>query len=390
MVLTKDISLPKGSTGMTRLGSTNDDATVLLPELGFDFYYNGSIIKQIYVCGNSWVGFGSNSQHHLNINNRDASYNKLFYANEIEYGANLFRIRFEGNYYYSNWGYNDLIWELSIFETGTIRLVLEKFPKNGTDNFVNPNVGTVTLNLAQGNSYIFTPGDSNGKNYIIEKGSYIPLDNKFLMVDTEGVKTYGDAGGLMKWYKIGDLPLTESMFETYGVTLLPNSLEGLLDEEPLLYYHTYYPDVLVNPSGYRFELTEIVTSKPRVILQKNDFDIHEGKLIDKFEIEKITSKLYEDGKEVSTNGKIAIALSLDMGSSFLTYNITTSAFETIDINDLIAFKSYGISTSELAGIDYDELNIRLETSRKIRFAYLLDKPMIEDVCKLRKIRIFYR
>ncbi|WP_139904012.1 hypothetical protein [Clostridium thermarum] len=389
MPIIAEISLPKGSSGMTQLGGTNDDSTVSLPDMGFNFYYNGSVIRQLYSSGNSWVGFGSGSQH-LNINNRDASYNRLLYANEVEHGIKLFRIRFEGNYYYSNWGANNLVWELSVFETGVIRLVLEKFPNNGTNNFANPNVGTVTLSLSEGKSYIFSPLDPTGKNYTIQEGSYIPAESKFLMVDTEGVKTYGNSAGVMQWYKIGELPLTENIFKTYGIEMLPNSLEGLIDDAPLLFHYTDNPNILANKNAYQLKLTEVVTSRPLVLLQNFDFEIHEGKLIDRFEIEKTTSKRDANGNEISTNGRIYISLSVDMGSSFLTFNAATSSFETININDLAAFKSNGIAASALTGIDYDELNARLQDTRKIRFAYLLEKPTLEDVCKLRKIKIFYR
>lgn len=389
MPVISEISLPKGSSGMTQLGGTNDDSTVSLPDMGFDFYYNGNIIRQLYSSGNSWVGFGSGSQH-LNINNRDASYNRLLYASEVEYGTNLFRVRFEGNDYYRSWGANNLIWEISVFETGIIRLVLEKFPNNGTNNFANPTVGTVTLNLAQGKSYIFTPSDETGKNYIIEEGSYIPANNKYLMVDSEGVKTYGENEGVTQWFKIGDLPLTEEMFKTYGIDMLPSSLDGLVDAVLVLYNYTDNPNVLENSSGHIFKVSEVVTSKPKVIHQNFDFEIHEGKEIDHFEIVVTTSKRDTNGNEIPTNGRVYIVLSFDSGISFLTYNPAESVFQELNINDLDAFKADGMASSALGGIDYDELNARIQDDRKIRFAYLLDKPTLDDVCKLRKMKIFYR
>lgn len=195
MPVTSAITIPKGNQGMTLFGTRNDDSTVTLPDIGFNFNYNGTAIRQLYTSGNTWIGFGVGNEQ-LCINRRDASYNNLFYAKEVEYSINLFRVRFEGNSSYGSWGSNDLIWELSVFETGVIRLVIEKIPNNGTNSFVNPGIGTQALTLAAGKSYIFTPSDVTGKNYVIQEGSYIPCVSKYLMVDSEGVKNYQTINGV--------------------------------------------------------------------------------------------------------------------------------------------------------------------------------------------------
>lgn len=384
MPVINQMSLPKGNAGMTLYGTRNDDSTVTLPDIGFNFNYNGLAIRQLYTSGNTWVGFGGASEH-LCINRRDASYNNLYYASEVEYSTKLFRIRFEGNSSYSSWGSNDLIWELSIFETGVIRLVVEKIPNNGTNSFVNPNVGTQSLTLAAGKSYIFTPADLSGKNYIVQEGSYIPCITKFLMVDNEGVKNYQGS----TWVKIGDLPLTEEMFKTYGVDTLPASMAGLSGTSPALYIYTDNPDVKANKNSNRFFIEKTVTSKPKVIIQNYDFNIHDGKSINKLEAIVQYTKKDSNLNDVTTNGKIRIALSVDSGLSWLTYNINTSSFESIDITDSATFFANGINPTILTSLDYAALNAMIAQDRKLRFAYILDKPTLNDVCKLRKIKILY-
>jgi len=384
MPVINQISLPKGNTGMTLYGTRNDDSTVTLPDIGFSFNYNGSAIRQLYTSGNTWVGFGASSEH-LCINRRDASYNNLYYVSEVEYSTKLFRIRFEGNSSYSSWGSNDLIWELSIFETGVIRLVVEKIPNNGTNSFINPNVGTQSLTLAQGKSYIFTPSDLSGKNYTVQEGSYIPCITKFLMVDSDGVKNYQGS----TWTKIGDLPLTEEMFKTYGVDTLSASMAGLSGTSPALYIYTDNPDIKANKNSNRFFIEKTVTSKPKVIIQNYDFNIHDGKTINKLEAIVQYTKKDSNLNDVTTNGKIRIALSVDSGLSWLTYNINTSSFESINITDFAAFLTNGINPSILTSIDYTALNAMIAQNRKLRFAYILDKPTLNDVCKLRKIKILY-
>lgn len=388
MPVTSAITLPKGNQGMTLFGTRNDDSTVTLPDIGFNFNYNGTAIRQLYTSGNTWIGFGAGSEQ-LCINRRDASYNNLFYEKEVEYSINLFRVRFEGNSSYGSWGSNDLIWELSVFETGVIRLVIEKIPNNGTNSFINPGIGTQALTLASGKSYIFTPSDVTGKNYVIQEGSYIPCVSKYLMVDSEGVKNYQTINGVSKWIKIGELPLTEDMFKAFGVDTVPVSMEGLIDNSPTLYYYTDNPEVKGSKENHKLQILETVTSKPKVISQISDFDIHQGKSISKIEVVFSYAKKDSNGNDINTNGKIRIALSVDEGVSFLTYNSTSAKYEVIDINDAVAFLNNGITPSSQLNIDYVALNNLLNTKRKLRFAYVFEKPTLADICKLRKIKIFY-
>lgn len=388
MPVTNAISLPKGNGGMTLYGTSNDDSTVTLPDIGFNFIYNGSSVRQLYSSGNTWVGFGASSEH-LTINRRDTSYNSLFYAKEVEYGVNLFRIRFEGNSSYSSWGSNNLIWEVSVFETGVIRLVVEKTPNNASSSFVNPGVGTQTLTLASGKSYIFTPSDVSGKNYIIQEGTYIPCISKYLMVDDEGVKNYQTISGVSSWVKIGDLPLTENMFKSFGIDTVPASVEGVVGAHPILYYYTDNPETIENKNNYKLQISEVVTSNPKVIIQDRDFNIDEGKTINK--IEAVISLVRKDtsGNDISTNGKIKMAISADGGISYLTFNTLSAQFEESDIDDINTFLINGINPSSTLNIDYNALNGLIASQRKIRFAYILEKPTLIDVCKLKKIKIFY-
>ena len=84
-----------------------------------------------------------------------------------------------------------------------------------------------------------------------------------------------------------------------------------------------------------------------------------------------------------------MALSTDSGTSWITYNINTAKFETINISDIAAFLANGLNTTVLTTIDYTALNTMIAQNRKLRFAYILEKPTLNDICKLRKIKIFY-
>jgi hypothetical protein len=374
----------KGNTGMTLFGSNNDDSTVTLPDMGFDFYYNGSVVRQLRTSGNTWVGFGSATEH-LKINRGDASYNKLYYTSEIEGGKKTFRIRFEGNSVWSSWGANDLIWELTLFETGVIRLVVEKIPNTGTNSFENPNIGTQTLTLNNGSSLIFFPETADGKNYTIYYDSnYVSTNEKYLMVDDEGIKTYTSGS----WNKIGDLPLTEEIFLNYGLDTIPQSYAGLIENAKIYYYTDDY-DKKSNPTKYILETKEVVTSKPKVMKQNSDFLIPTGRNITSITTDTSFVRRDSSGNPISTNGAIKVAISFDSGNLYYTFNQTSGSFEVIDINDLQEFLSQGIDVNNLNQINYSQLNQLLTSSRTIRFAYIFYKPTLDDVCKLKKIKIMF-
>lgn len=179
-----------GNTGMTRLGNTNDDTTVNIA-MGMTMKYGGADVTTIYTSGNSWVGFGSGTQH-LNINNRDASYNALYYKLETMYGQTCFRLRFEGNTYYSSWGSNNLIWELICFPDGGMTLIVVRNDGGGTSNFDSKGNGTISYGCQTGKSYALTPADpsNRGTYYTISEGQYMPAITKYLVQDGEEIKNY--------------------------------------------------------------------------------------------------------------------------------------------------------------------------------------------------------
>lgn len=388
MAIKPIVALPKGNVGMTLISSRNDDSTVSFPDLGFDFKYNGSPVRIIYSSGNTWIGFGTASEH-LTINRKDTSVNNLYYKYEVENQTKLFRIRFEGNSYYGSWGSNDLIWELSLYETGVFTLVIEKMPNNGTNNFINPGIGTQPITLEVGKSYVFEPGDSDGKRFSLVEGSYFPHIDKFLIVDDEGVKTLQLVEAVSTWVKVADLPVTQELLLQHGCDILPATLHGLIGDAPTVYYYTDNQDAIDVKDGYEFQILMTATSLPKVIIQREDFLIHTSKIINKIGLDISIDKRDSSGNLINTHGEVRLAISVDEGLTWLIFNMEISLFEEIDINNIAEFLSIGMSPQNLSTIDYSALNHLIETNRKIRFAYLLDKPTFDDVCKLKKLKIFY-
>lgn len=374
MAVIPEYTLPKGSSGMTLYGTRNDDSTATLPAMDFNILYNNTSVNTIYSSGNSWIGIGSSTEH-ISINRRDTSYNNLYYASEMEFGLKVFRVRFEGNSSYSSWGSNNLIWEFSVFEDGVLRLVIEKTPNNANDNFNNPGGNSLSVRFETGKSYIFTPQNENGTNFIVEEGTYIPCQNKYLIVDQEGVKSYVQSEEGSSWVKIADIPISEELFSEFGVDVLPNDLTGLLDQATLLYF-TDNPSIVLEKEQYSFEVKEVVTSNPKVILQIEAFQILKDRKIKQIEV--VTSEV---------GGRIRIAFSTDDGMNYYGFSKVTSSFELIDVNDIEDFLQRGIPANDLISINYTELNQRIVD--KLSFAYVLDKPTLNDICKLKVVKIKY-
>lgn len=388
MGLRPGIAKPKGSSGMTLFGTRNDDTTVALPDIGFDFMYNGALTRTIYSSGNSWIGIGASSEH-LKINRRDTSYNNLYYSKEEENRYKVFRIRFEGNSIYNSWNSNDLLWEVCFYETGVITIIIEKNPRTGTDNFINPGIGTQSLILETGKSYVLIPNSKEGKNYKVYEGSYFPHRDRFLMLDNGEVKKFQTVDGVSKWFKIADMPITEEILLNHGNEFIPSSLEGLVEDTPLLYYYTDNVDVLENPVELKFKIGLITTSLPKVIKQKGDFLIPTGKSISNIVAEVSTDIINSSGVATKTNGKIRMALSVDEGLTWLTFGVNLANYEEVDITNTTEFINQGINPENLNVINYGRLNELMEANRKIRFAYILDKPTLSDVSKIKKLKIYY-
>lgn len=367
MSVSANYALPKGSSGMTLLGTHNDDTTVILPSMGFSIKYGGTSVSALHSSGNSWIGFGGSSEH-LQINRRDASYNNLYYANEVANGTNTFRIRFEGNSYYSSWGANDLVWEFTVFADDTFMLVVEKTPNNGTDSFAGG--GTpVPVSFKTGKSYVFLPSNPNGTAYTVVEGSYIPCMNKYLFCDSDGVKSYANN----TWAVVAAPPVTSQMLLDYGVDALPNSLAGL-QNNAVLYFYTDDPAIVGDKQSYSLKASLVVTSKPKTVVQNTDFLIPQGKTITGIEV-----------RNAVTGGRLRVALSFDSGAAFYTFNKAALVFEPININDSAAFLANGIIPEDFHAINYTVLNTLV--NGKIRLAYILEKPLLTDICKLKAVKI---
>lgn len=363
MGILNECVLPKGNSGMTLYGSRYDDNTLTLPDIGFDFYYNGTNSRsKIYVSGNSWVGFGS-SQENLKINRRDTSCNNLYYLKEQENGRDVFRIRWEGNSYYSSWGTNDLVWELILYDDNTMVLIIEAIPNSGTNSFDTK--GSVTSLILENNkSYVMFPNSELGKNYTIQEGSYRQTTVKYLIDDgVNGIKAWDGA----TWSKVSDGPVTESIMMSFGCELLPPDRTGLILTNPVLLFWTDDFEV----TNKKIETIAIPT--PKVVKQNKDYSISNG-------IKNIVLTA-----SITGNSIIKLACSIDSDVSW--WSFYNSIWTEVSLEEL---KTKGMTSNTINTITATQWKTLVNNKQIIRFAYYIEQVAINDECSIKSIRLNYQ
>ena len=115
-----------------RNNSTQDDGTDSVSGVDW-FTFNGVVASTIYVNGNSWVGFGSSSEH-LKVCRTDGKMLYL-YRQEGTVGSKRFlKLRWEGySYWNSTASIYALKWELFLFDDGGMYLNIIDVPDSSGD-----------------------------------------------------------------------------------------------------------------------------------------------------------------------------------------------------------------------------------------------------------------
>ena len=142
--------LEAGITNMTvlRNNSKQDDNSDTITGVDW-FTFNGVIANNIYANGNSWIGFGSESEH-LKVNRRDAAMYYLYREEGTLYDYYKFlKIRWVGYSVYSQTTSTySLSYDVILWDTGDISLHMVTIPttnNNGTYSLTVPSTYTYTV-----------------------------------------------------------------------------------------------------------------------------------------------------------------------------------------------------------------------------------------------------
>ena len=158
-------AIDAGTTNMTavRNNSGNDDGTDTVATGITWFYFNSTQVTNLYVSGNSWIGFGASAEQ-LKVNSRDAIV-RYEWTETGTIGTNkFFKLRWCGHSTYSQTAdaYAQQ-YDVFLFDNGQIYLNWFKVPTSsfdGTKALVCGNTTTsFTATAGKAGEWTFTPTD---------------------------------------------------------------------------------------------------------------------------------------------------------------------------------------------------------------------------------------
>ena len=163
--------------------------------VGVDWFkFNNTLISNIFVSGNSFIGLGANAEHLL-VCRRDAAMYS-FYREEGEiYGTYKFlKLRWEGYAQYNNTSEDvRLYYEWFFFDTGDMLLNIIKAPNAagylGSNRINGSTNRDFAVSVTQQQYITFYHKDDNGKQFDIEYkliDLMPPFDSKYLLSDKDG------------------------------------------------------------------------------------------------------------------------------------------------------------------------------------------------------------
>lgn len=200
--------------------------------------FNNAAVAQIYCSGNSWLGFGSNSEH-LRVNRRDAKMYNLWREEGTLYGYYHFiRIRWDGYTYYGTTGDDYRItFDVVLFDTGDIYLHMVDIPTSYND-------GTNELSAGTAYSYTYSSESPNVSFYRQEDGTFTvanevirilePFDRKYLIRDSETGTIYNITDGVLTQISVSEV--TATVFQQYGMDEISDPALLLSIHKPVILY----------------------------------------------------------------------------------------------------------------------------------------------------------
>ena len=171
-----------GSTAnmtVLRDNSLLDDGTDSVTGVDW-FQYNGRTVSTLYVSGNSWIGFGDNTEH-LRIVRRDADLMTLRREEGLLWGEYRFlRVRWEGFSVHNNrTDDTKMVWDCLLLDTGDICVNFEVIPSNSSylaDSTLVTGNGTLKFIPLSGKRISFKAQDKAGSKFIYQDHAPVLLD----------------------------------------------------------------------------------------------------------------------------------------------------------------------------------------------------------------------
>ena len=224
-----------------RNNSLQDDGTDNVDGVDW-FKYKENIVSKLYVSGNSWIGFGENTEH-LRIVRRDTDLMTLRREEGTLWGVYRFlRVRWEGFSVHGNrTEATRMNWDCILFDTGDICVRFDVIPTNSgylAESNLITEKGTIPFTPLSGQIISFKAQDENGMGFVYQDHAPAfldPYNRRYLISDAKG-NLYTVAEGTLT--KLAEMDLTAEVFETYGVQDIPaGELFLSLKDPAILYWH---------------------------------------------------------------------------------------------------------------------------------------------------------
>lgn len=209
--------------GMDSFFGAADDSTYSL-SLNFSINYKGNSYNDLYMSSNSWIGFGSATEH-IKIYRRDCYSNQVYKQEGIANDKNFIKIRYSGwSVYNSRTDSNYFIYEIFIFENGDIFLNIIQSPTSTRTDWSN-SVDGQNLDMSKKKMFIIAQSDNTFNIYNKETDIIKKEDDKyFLLKDNNVYYTIDNENNILKEIKINDsLNLRAVDFIEFGSLVKPTS-----------------------------------------------------------------------------------------------------------------------------------------------------------------------
>lgn len=226
-----------GTTNMEvlRNNTKQDDGTDTITGVSW-FDFNGTTASTIYASGNSFIGFGSSSEH-LKVNRRDGAMYSLYREEGTLYDYYKFlKIRWVGYSRYNQTSSAYAVeYDVILWDTGDISLHMISIPTS---------YNTGTYSLVASSTYTYTVSDSMPDVTFTKTDDGFTVSNNIINLEMPYERRYLIRAG-SDYYTITDNVLTQievtditsATFLNYGITSMPtfSLLTGLSNPE-ILYW----------------------------------------------------------------------------------------------------------------------------------------------------------
>lgn len=194
--------------------------------------------------------------------------------------------------------------------------------------------------------------------------------NKYLVQDDNDIK-YFSTSGSPQWITVGQSPVTESMFQSSGMSDL-----SIIDAAAIALLTSNQPKLLAYAGFQPSTVVRGVPSMAKVILASGDINMNAYMAITNVTVSGFTAG----------TGAIAVVFSTDKGKTWKTWNGTAAV--PVDTTDLTAVKAQGMSLATLGSLTAANWAAILgQYPATLRFGYYLEQSSYTDFYATDKMTI---